>query len=578
MPKSQVIGVKQAQQARLRRTPPRRPRNNLDQNHEALHPPSPSCMHNYGASSDDDDSTGSSSTSSYAPSSIHQATWDASVVPNEALSIAHDEEHVTQPVYCIPDTTISTPPDTDRSHASSPSDAVHEALQSPWTTHLSSSWGVNNLEAPPSHDKNVSSWFTADNVYANGLYNVSFPDTEAILLPEGAYYQGFEKQGQVASHQVTQSTQSSPSSSPSYSSSTSSAFAGQELPKLATSSETPSSAFQSNSSELNAYIGFDVTSSLFASNTSLQGVFGYKEPGDDPFMPATCPQGITKTPHLDDRGYIYDIGIYSSSAAMDTESAPRQLNDPRPLSSSHSTWTNPIQPIQNQAKKRIIGKRKRGSNTPNLSLSRPSSPAQDPASMLTKNLQEADFVSDTNAASNTKLACHFYKMNPKQHASCAAKTFQNISAVNQHLRKDHIPKGRHTCDACFQSFPSDGALQSHAKSGYCRPTGGDLRRQAALPVPQTRHARERQVVHGLGTAVPGARATPVALHRPLPRHRPVRAVLGADPAGLDAGAGTTGATEVRGAAAGLGAALAIGTGGATGPQTHTDWFERDTNR
>ncbi|KAK8857014.1 hypothetical protein PGQ11_012926 [Apiospora arundinis] len=429
-------------------------------------------MHNYGASSDDDDSTGSSSTSSYAPSSIHQATWDASVVPNEALSIAHDEEHVTQPVYCIPDTTISTPPDTDRSHASSPSDAVHEALQSPWTTHLSSSWGVNNLEAPPSHDKNASSWFTADNVYANGLYNVSFPDTEAILLPEGAYYQGFEKQGQVASHQVTQSTQSSPSSSPSYSSSTSSAFAGQELPKLATSSETPSSAFQSNSSELNAYIGFDVTSSLFASNTSLQGVFGYKEPGDDPFMPATCPQGITKTPHLDDRGYIYDIGIYSSSAAMETESAPRQLNDPRPLSSSHSTWTNPIQPIQNQAKKRIIGKRKRGSNTPNLSLSRPSSPAQDPASMLTKNLQEADFVSDTNAASNTKLACHFYKMNPKQHASCAAKTFQNISAVNQHLRKDHIPKGRHTCDACFQSFPSDGALQSHAESGYCRPTGG----------------------------------------------------------------------------------------------------------
>ncbi|KAK6849054.1 hypothetical protein PG995_012887 [Apiospora arundinis] len=88
------------------------------------------------------------------------------------------------------------------------------------------------------------------------------------------------------------------------------------------------------------------------------------------------------------------------------------------------------------------------------------------------NLQETDFVSDTNSASNTKLACHFYKMNPKQHASCAAKTFQNISAVNQHLRKDHIPKGRHTCDACFQSFPSDGALQSHAKSGYCRPTGG----------------------------------------------------------------------------------------------------------
>ncbi|KAK6849053.1 hypothetical protein PG995_012886 [Apiospora arundinis] len=200
-------------------------------------------MHNYGASSDDDDSTGNSSTSSYAPSSIHQATWDASVVSNEALSITHDEEHVTEPVYCIPDTTISTPPDTDRSHASSPSNAVHEALQSPWTTHLSSSWGVNNLEAPPSHDKNASSWFTADNVYANGLYNVSFPDTEAILLSEGAYYQGFEKQRQVASHQVTQSTQSSPSSSPSYSSSTSSAFAGQELPKLATSSEIPSSAF-----------------------------------------------------------------------------------------------------------------------------------------------------------------------------------------------------------------------------------------------------------------------------------------------------------------------------------------------
>ncbi|KAK8058615.1 het and ankyrin domain protein [Apiospora phragmitis] len=88
------------------------------------------------------------------------------------------------------------------------------------------------------------------------------------------------------------------------------------------------------------------------------------------------------------------------------------------------------------------------------------------------NLQETDLVSDMSNVTRTELACHFYKMNPKQYSSCATRTFQTISSVIQHLHKSHDRKGHHNCDACFQSFPSESALHAHGNSGVCRPTGG----------------------------------------------------------------------------------------------------------
>lgn len=71
-----------------------------------------------------------------------------------------------------------------------------------------------------------------------------------------------------------------------------------------------------------------------------------------------------------------------------------------------------------------------------------------------------------------ELACHYYNMNPKQHSTCVAKTFPNSASLMEHLRTRHSPRGPHSCNACFQPFPSEAALHTHTTSGVCRPTGG----------------------------------------------------------------------------------------------------------
>ncbi|KAK8035104.1 hypothetical protein PG993_010099 [Apiospora rasikravindrae] len=78
-------------------------------------------------------------------------------------------------------------------------------------------------------------------------------------------------------------------------------------------------------------------------------------------------------------------------------------------------------------------------------------------------------------------------MNPKQHSTCATKTFLTISSLGQHLRLAHSPKGRHYCKACCQFFQSASALKAHADSGVCRPTGG----VSVDELPKMSHKHER---------------------------------------------------------------------------------------
>ncbi|KAI1100204.1 hypothetical protein F4804DRAFT_54980 [Jackrogersella minutella] len=67
------------------------------------------------------------------------------------------------------------------------------------------------------------------------------------------------------------------------------------------------------------------------------------------------------------------------------------------------------------------------------------------------------------------LACLFYKHNPSLYERCFHKEFKNISALRQHLDKDH-KLGTHHCSSCWISFNDEMSLTAHKDS--CQPTGG----------------------------------------------------------------------------------------------------------
>ncbi|KAK8113146.1 hypothetical protein PG984_013672 [Apiospora sp. TS-2023a] len=162
---------------------------------------------------------------------------------------------------------------------------------------------------------------------------------------------------------------------------------------------------------------------------------------------------------------------------MASKPTSSHLNNSRHLPENQPTWdgeksrnhTQSVGIKQKQSKDSPTRKRKRSSNTSNAMTSDQSSSTQGNAPMPVMNPQEANPDPDK---SKTGLACHYYKMNPKQHSSCRAKTFQSISSLGQHIRLAHGRKGRHSCNGCFQSFLSEPALHAHDNSGICRPTGG----------------------------------------------------------------------------------------------------------
>ncbi|KAI1418485.1 hypothetical protein F5Y13DRAFT_196290 [Hypoxylon sp. FL1857] len=66
------------------------------------------------------------------------------------------------------------------------------------------------------------------------------------------------------------------------------------------------------------------------------------------------------------------------------------------------------------------------------------------------------------------LACLFYKRNPDLYSACIFKDFKTISALRQHLNKDHKLRPYH-CTSCWDSFHDNMSLKRHTN---CQPTSG----------------------------------------------------------------------------------------------------------
>lgn len=387
------------------------------------------------------------------------ATWDISETSNEALSSTQHEDHVVVPRYGLTGRIASTASDLASSHAGSPPfhGIVHEALQHPWNTQLSSDYDIP-LQ-PLFNGNGLSSlgdaglWSLVDAGYADDLFNLPWLDPQTIShlvdtdISLGADYRCSEPQGDAAPDHAIQVTQSS-----SYSS-VSSSLDDQDSPD--------STEFSQESS----------------------GIYGLecKHPGNEHRRSATCSLDQPRPSHPYKEGNSYTSHNYFPRiASMASKPAPSHPNNPRNRTDNRSTWsannsqtyTQSMGVNQKQSKDSPNRKRKRSSNRSNAIMSGNSSSAQGNTPMAAMNPQEANPISDTTSAAETLLACHFYKMNPKQHSSCRTKTFQSISSLGQHLRSAHCPKSRHSCESCFQSSQSEAALHAHVDSGVCRPTGG----------------------------------------------------------------------------------------------------------
>ncbi|KAK8101134.1 hypothetical protein PG999_011508 [Apiospora kogelbergensis] len=385
-------------------------------------------------------------------------------MPTEALPITRNKLHGTGHTLCLSGTATTTPSDTDGSYESPSLDYVAglEALLATEPTHPTSNWGMNHVYAPSSLDEDLSFWFPGNAAYWDDWY---------------------KPQSHSASDHATQVTQSPPSfsvsssfsssSSSSSSSSASSAFAGYDTPDSAAFSNKPTiNEFQGSPSEFDNNISYGVASSFSAINPRMASTFDLMRIGDEPSMLATRPQEQSSINQSNIMDYFIDHDIYSKTTSVESEPGPGLLNGLTALSHSQATGTKLKQPTRKPSEKSVNRKRKHTSNVSNTSQTSPSTPAQNHDPMLTVNPQAVEHVSDITAT-KTLLACHFYKMNPKQHSGCADKTFQSISSLGQHLRNAHSPKGRdHTCNACFQSYKSEAVLHAHTDSGYCRPTGG----------------------------------------------------------------------------------------------------------
>lgn len=467
----------------------------LDERGEALPPPRQRHMqHMQRAASDADDYTQKqrqSSTDSYNQAgtfTTQSGTWGISQTPDEALCSTQHEEHVSGPNYGLPNTTISTPPDLSASHAGSPPlhGMVHEALPYPWNPQQTSDHDIPlqpvfNGDGPSSLG-DAGLWSLADAGYANDLSKFPGLDSQLSCLLditdnpiEVGRYPCFEPQANAAPNHAIQVTQCSPSSS------VSSSLGDQDSPNSTVFSHESfgTGGFPCSPSQLIAAAGLGATSNRLAPDFSLLHGPESKYAGSEHRISTACSREQPSANHPHSQGNSYAVHIYPRIASMASKPTPSHLNNPRNLSDNRATWgaensqsyLQSMRVDQGQSEDSPNRKRKRSSNPPNAIMSGNSSSTQGNAPMPEMSAQVADPISDTIPATETLLACHFYKMNPKQHSSCRTKTFQSISSLGQHLRSAHSPKSRYSCESGFLSFRSEAALHAHAESGVCRLTG-----------------------------------------------------------------------------------------------------------
>ncbi|TRX90172.1 hypothetical protein FHL15_008900 [Xylaria flabelliformis] len=70
-----------------------------------------------------------------------------------------------------------------------------------------------------------------------------------------------------------------------------------------------------------------------------------------------------------------------------------------------------------------------------------------------------------------RLACLFYKYDPRLHMGCMSKSFTNIGHLRQHLDKSH-KLGPNHCTSCWKVFDTAEQLTNHTTTTQCIPIGG----------------------------------------------------------------------------------------------------------
>ncbi|KAI1734507.1 hypothetical protein F4680DRAFT_470889 [Xylaria scruposa] len=70
-----------------------------------------------------------------------------------------------------------------------------------------------------------------------------------------------------------------------------------------------------------------------------------------------------------------------------------------------------------------------------------------------------------------RLACLFYKYDPRLHMGCISKSFTSIGHLRQHLDKSH-KLGPNHCRSCWKVFDTAEKLTSHTSTSQCIPIGG----------------------------------------------------------------------------------------------------------
>ncbi|KAI0447696.1 hypothetical protein F4803DRAFT_545753 [Xylaria telfairii] len=69
-----------------------------------------------------------------------------------------------------------------------------------------------------------------------------------------------------------------------------------------------------------------------------------------------------------------------------------------------------------------------------------------------------------------RLACLFYKHDPRQYVDCMLKSFNTIGHLRQHLNQSH-KLGPNHCTSCWRTFNTVDSLSNH-NTTQCVPTGG----------------------------------------------------------------------------------------------------------
>ncbi len=77
-----------------------------------------------------------------------------------------------------------------------------------------------------------------------------------------------------------------------------------------------------------------------------------------------------------------------------------------------------------------------------------------------------------------RLACPYFKLDPRKHRYCRRYTLRRVKDIKQHILRKH--KGRPSCPKCSQTFAPEDQMEHHRKS--CQGT--------AAPTLETRTTRE----------------------------------------------------------------------------------------